>query len=119
MRMMPPKVSAFLWKRLPKETPRTRPTPEIRNVVRPIRELADTMCTSSAAKAAPVASASILVATARGIMLFGEKDALMELSSLSSCRLSRIMFPPMSRSRMKATQAATDEMKEENRLLIR
>ena len=70
-------------------------------VMPPMRQTAGTMSTLRKAKVTPTASASMLVATASGSMALTPKEAL---SSSAAPRDSRIMFAPMSASRMKAIQ---------------
>ena len=57
---------------------------------------------SESESATPTASASMLVAIAMGSMVLKENDA--DASSFSLEKDSRIMFTPMSASRMNATQ---------------
>ena len=73
----------------------------------PMQETAGPISTRRKAKVTPTASASMLVATARGSMDRGRK----ELSTCSSPpRDSRIMFAPISPSRRKAIQWSTPAM---------
>ena len=62
-----------------------------------------------AAKATPVARASMAVATARGSMALGEKSALWLFSSPRMP--SSAMLPPMMASRMQAIQGAAEVMR--------
>ena len=77
------------------------PTAESMNVVVPIIAIAGTISTSIHANETPTASASMLVATARGSIVLTENESS---SCSSSPKASLIIFAPISASRMNAIQ---------------
>ena len=82
--------------------PTLTPRKENRKVVQPTSEIAIQMFVPVSWKVTPVASASMLVATASSSMVLTEKEPLMLSSSFE--KASRIMFAPISASRMNAIQ---------------
>ena len=67
----PPAISALDLNLVPKAEPILTPAAEITNVQTPMKSTAATILTSRNAKVMPIASASILVATASSDIDFG------------------------------------------------
>ena len=99
--IMPPASSARDLYLEPKALPASVPATDRTNVVAAIIPEAMNMFTLRKAKDTPTASASILVATARGSMAFHRKEGSGQLSAL---RDSQIILPPMKARRTKAIQ---------------
>ena len=101
--MAPPTISALFLYFRPKTLPTFRPTAERMKVMQPMNSTAAAIFTpGSRARVIPTASASMLVATASSSMALGAKEASAVSSSLEKASFN--ILPPMTDSRMKATQ---------------
>ena len=102
---MPPVSEALSLYLAPKRLPINTPNAEITKVVHPISPEALPILTERNAKVIPIASASILVATAISSSSFRSNRSLENSSSSlpSSCRVSHTI-PPMNSSSTKAIQ---------------
>ncbi len=97
----PPANSARDLNRVPKKQPTWTPIADKKKVVAAMIEAASIMLTFRKANETPTASASILVATARGSMAMGLKEGL---GQESGSRDSLIILPPMRSKRKKTIQ---------------
>ena len=115
---MPPVSEALSLYLAPKRLPINTPNAEITKVVHPISPEALPILTERNAKVIPIASASILVATAISSSSFRSNRSLANSSSSlpSSCRVSHTIFPPMNSSSTKAIQWSYRVMYCANRL---
>ena len=102
IRTRPPINSAFSLRWYPNLLPIFSPNTQNTKVTKPIKEASKKIFSSKKAMLTPIAKASMLVASAKKLMVLCEKSAQESSHSSFFCLDSFIIFKPIKESKIKA-----------------